>query len=220
MTGELSGPIRAARLAIVRRLLEAIENGDADGERRIFEALGRSQFHELYRELDRIAAEMNAVLSNVPVTNELSRLAHRELPAAPLRLNQVLELTEEAAHQTLTAVEYALPLAKRMETAATDLLDGGSDGSGRQALVRAVLETIAADAKLLKDRLSDVMVAQSYQDLTGQIMRPVARLVTQLAATLTESTEMASHDSAAVSTAGKKVNDQQEVDDLMSTLGL
>jgi chemotaxis protein CheZ len=237
MTTPESAPTRAERLSIVRRLLEAVESGDADSERSIVELLGRTQFSELYRELDRIASEMQAALSDVPVNEELARLAHRELPSARLRLNQVIDLTEEAAHQTLAAVEEALPVAHRMATSATEALaEWPAETASGNALrhVHDVLEAVSADAALLRARLSDVMLAQSYQDLTGQIMRPVVRLVSELADTLTQSlgtdatsrsaTEERSSKGSGPAVpglnSGETVSGQQDVDDLMSSLGL
>ena len=227
---------QAERLTMAQRLVEAISAGDEAAEHELADAIGRSRFTEMYAELDRITREMQDTLCNAGVTNQLARLAHKELPGAQLRLTQVMDLTEDAANKTLNAVEQALPLAQRMVNMANDTLVDGIGGSPAElpAEFRQVLETVSGDAGLLRERLSDVMLAQGFQDLTGQIMRPVVQLVGELTSSLEatlgivrdERPEREESDAKGHGPAIKGLNDgqavsgQQDVDDLMASLGL
>ncbi|HEX6999668.1 MAG TPA: protein phosphatase CheZ [Gammaproteobacteria bacterium] len=171
------------RLERARRLVRAIEARDERAERDAAEAIARQQAAHVHDDLRRIAAELRDALCNVYVVGELARLARRELPDAQLRLHQVIGLTEEAAHRTLSAVEASLPLADGMVSAVKEFLEAqagtAATDDARRALA-ALLERIGNDAVALKARLSEVMLAQSFQDLTGQIIRRVADLVAEL----------------------------------------
>lgn len=181
-------PDREVRLAQAEQLVAAIRAGDAAVERRITAAIGRQWTGELHRELARMTRELREVLGTVRVTDELSRLAHRELPNAHLRLTQVLELTEEAAHRTLGAVEESLPAVDGIAAEAKSVLARWpvtrSMRAGFKQEIRALLGAVATASALLKVKLSDVLLAQGYQDITGQIMRPVVKLVAELEAHL------------------------------------
>lgn len=168
---------RDEKLLHARRLLQAIEAGDVEAERQAAGEIARRQSLDLHEELHRIAGALRDALCNVHVAGELARLAHRELPDAQLRLNQVIGLTEEAAHRTLTAVEESLPLADGMVDAIEQFRESKSR---KRAVLEELLDGILADAGELRGKLSEVMMAQSFQDLTGQILRRVVGLVAEL----------------------------------------
>ncbi len=225
---------KAERLQLAQRLVAAISADDLSAEHEVADIIGRTRFADVYAELDRITQELQDALCNVRVADQLSKLAHKELPGAQLRLNQVIDLTEDAANKTLTAVEEALPLAQRMVNAANDHLERWPENSpGLDADTRMLLKAVAADAGLLRTRLSDVMLAQGFQDLTGQIIKPVMRLVGELTSSLEatlgkangagegQGPSSAGHGPAVPGlNADQAVNGQQDVDDLMSSLGL
>jgi len=176
---------REERLACARRLVRAIETGDEGAENDAANAIARRQCLHLHEQLQRIAAELRETLCNLDAAEELARIAHRELPDTQIRLNQVISLTEEAAHSTLSAVEASMPLADGISDAveryrAEHALPRGPRGKALGAL----LDGVAASAVELRRRLSDVMMAQSFQDITGQIIRRVAGLVADLEAVI------------------------------------
>lgn len=263
------------KLMHARRLLQALQSGDTYAEREAADAIARGQSLYLHEELHRIAGALRDALCNVHVAGELARLAHRDLPDAQLRLNQVIGLTEEAAHRTLTAVEESLPLAESMTEAveafraarqargAADVAKApaaGSKAAKRKAAsskgvkganskgaadpapaagddaLESLLEGILGNSAALKGRLSEVMMAQSFQDITGQILRRVVDLVAELETLLgrgrdadraaradvprrSESAGEGPPLPAAIR-AGDAVDGQQDVDDLLSELGV
>ncbi len=224
---------REERLACARRLVRAIEAGDEQAENDAANAIARRQSLHLHEQLQRIAGELRDTLCNLDAAEELARIAHRELPDTHVRLNQVISLTEEAAHSTLSAVEASMPLA-----------DGISDSierfraeyslprNPRGKALGVLLDDIAASAAELRRRLADVMMAQSFQDITGQIVRRVAGLVADLEAVIAKG-QAGGRPSAArrrSPNAGEGpalpgqgegiVSGQQDVDELLSELGV
>ena len=227
------------RLLHAHQLLAAIERGDAAAEAQALEALYGLHESALYSDLNRIAGELRKVLTSVPFTGELSRYAQSELPDAQQRLKQVLELTEAAAHASLTAVEKALPIVKSVTAAVGQFGESWRDAGlppQCESGLRNLLSTIVTETEIVEKCLSDVLIAQGFQDLTGQIIRRVAELVAELERLLSR---FSVGDVAAPKTEpdgdrlrrgtgpalpgrddGSTVRGQQDVDDLLGQLGL
>jgi len=115
----------------------------------------------------------------------IAKAAH-EIPDARDRLDYVAKMTEQAAQRVLNATELASPIQDRIEA------DAGSIASDWQAAMaasfseaqyRALAERTVAflgetreGAVLTKQQLMDIMMAQDFQDLTGQVIRKVTEL--------------------------------------------
>lgn len=227
---------REERLSCARRLVEAIETGDEQAENDAANAIARGQCLRLHEQLQRIASELRETLCNVDAAEELARIAHRELPDTHVRLNQVIALTEEAAHSTLSAVEASMPLADGISEAVTRYRAEHPPARGPKGrALGALLGEVEHNAVELRRLLSDVMMAQSFQDITGQIIRRVAGLVADLEGVLAKERSGA----AADETGGERsrspdagegpalpgggagiVAGQQDVDELLSELGV
>jgi HPt (histidine-containing phosphotransfer) domain-containing protein len=85
-----------------------------------------------------------------------------ELEDACARLDHVVVTTEQASHRTLDLADRCRALTDTLKTA----------GPLDQAQAQAVTE--------LRANLSELVLAQSYQDLTGQIIRRVATILRRL----------------------------------------
>lgn len=223
------------RLSLAKVLCQAIEAGDEAAEMDALENIGLLHGLPLHSDLQEIAAEFRAAMCNDQVSRELSRLVQRELPDAHLRLHQVVELTEAAAHQTLGAVEQAMPVADRIGDAARALRDAAQARRGSapedRAAAQQVLRVVEEDVAALKRQLADVMMAQGFQDITGQIIRRVGELVARLEAALSkgakrepegapDSVDLRRGTGPAVPGRTDVVSGQQDVDDLLSELGV
>jgi len=227
---------RDERLSWARRLVRAIEAGDEQAEHEAANAIARRQCLHLHEQLERIAGELRETLCNFDAVAELARIAHRELPDTHVRLNQVIALTEEAAHSTLSAVEASMPLADGIAEAVERFrAEHALPRSARGKALGALLDGVAASAMELRRRLSDVMMAQSFQDITGQIIRRVAGLVADLEAVIAKAQGRRSASGTSVphrraSNAGEGpalprrdadvVAGQEDVDALLSELGV
>src|SRR6185312_1770133 len=97
---------------------------------------------------------------------------------------------EEAAHRTMDLVEQSGPLANRTakEAAALaaswrEVAPGQIVGTELQSLfarVQAFLTAARADSEVVRTNLAEVLMTQSFQDLSGQIIRNVIKLVAEL----------------------------------------
>jgi chemotaxis protein CheZ len=201
----------------------------------------------VYVELRRLTAHLHGALERFRVDSRLVDIAEKEVPDARHRLDHVLKLTHDAAHKTMDLVELSFPIADRTAKAAANL--AALWQQRRQAEpslheLRGMLErtdeflaTARVDCETLRTNLSQVLMAQDYQDLSGQIVRGVMQLVVELEGTLGELVRLASdgterdesqrprstrtHGPAVPGVDnGNAVSEQKDVDSLLSGLGL
>ncbi|MDR0577523.1 MAG: protein phosphatase CheZ [Candidatus Accumulibacter sp.] len=166
------------------------------------------------------------------------------IPDARDRLAYVANLTEQAACKVLNATDVANPLQDELETGAALLAAkwdalyanamGVDDfkllaGETRAFLKNAVPQRTAAT----KEQLLEIMMAQDFQDLTGQVIKKIVAfaqgLETQLMSLLIETIPVEKRTESVESLLnGPVINadgrsdvvvSQQQVDDLLDSLG-
>ena len=230
----------------VAALAAALAAGD---ERRFLEeldALVQRRERTLFSQLRKLAGDLQSALERFRIDSRLLDLAERDVPDARHRLDHVLKLTDEAAHRTLDLVEQSGPLAERTARGAGDVLEPWKRFRARTinieefsrmvARMDEFLEGTRADMDRVRGNLSEVLLAQGYQDLTGQIIRGVMKLVAELETGLADLVRLSkdAHRTSAVSEEtrrgfgpavpgidrGPAVSDQQDVDALLSGLGV
>lgn len=199
--------VAGARAALVEKLqtaLDALEQGDEAGWRRELDAIAAWRTQPMMQGLGRLARELAQTLGELPPTDA------GELDDACSRLDHVVEMTEQASHKTLDLAEQCRGYATQLK--ATDL-------SADQA---ALVDSIGKG-------LSEMALAQSYQDLTGQIIRRVAGIVRRvhegfgaLGLPPPEKKQDKGSELAGPAVAGLDRNafSQDDADDLLSGLGL
>jgi len=176
----------------VDELAAALQANDDAAFRGAFDRLRGELNVELNPELKRITVSAQDALRRFREQARLEVLADQEVPDARRRLAHVVKLTEEAAHRTLDLVEQSGPLVDRMSTESAQLLEEWGLHGSRQLAVSTLwperacesLERAQRDADLLRRHLSQMLLAQGYQDLSGQIINAVIRLVIELESVL------------------------------------
>ena len=163
------------------------------------------------------------------------QLAAEGLTDARSRLNYVAEKTAAAAGKVLDAVDEATGLNAALAEQARLLaqrLDGEAATLPSPQEMAQVLREIASRAAKADDRLTDIMLAQDFHDLTGQVVARVVTLASELEVSLLKLlVEVAPEQAAAASPRrldGPVVDpkgrtdvavDQAQVDDLLASLG-
>ena len=202
---------------------------------------------EAFARLGSITREMHEALS-VLGANQLHNIVE-EIPNARDRLAYVGKMTEDAANKVLNLVEEAKPacddLAKRgdeLGAALTRLAQSAdySDEKAKGLLVTCgkFAHSTAQFSSKQSEVLSDIMMAQDFQDLSGQVIKKVIDIITrtemQLVQLLIDSSPEAVVSTKAAATEGTvSVDDhvlegpqtadnalkQDDVDDLLASLG-
>lgn len=236
---------REQRLEYARELVVALDEDESARATQLILELARDHDQDLFSEVGRLTRELHETLNSFLTDSRLPNLATTEMPDARERLNYVIEMTEEAAHKTLGAVEDSLPTLREIMAQAKAFKEAWERFRHRemsiehfrmlsydldQFLARVVKETHRID-----QNLSNVMMAQGSQDLAGQLIRQVILLVQEVENNLVEIVRITGQGrstikEAEVEASGRgygpavpSVDDvacsQDEVDNLLSSLG-
>ncbi len=130
------------------------------------------------------------------------------------RLRYISSLTEQSAGQTLNAAEAILERLHRQEARAMELMR-----VTRSAEIRQFLLGLTEDHRLSKADASEIIQAQAFQDLVGQVVSKLMLTVQKMEDSLVHLIVEDSKDAAGL--AGPAVTPQQQVsqDDIDSLFG-
>jgi chemotaxis protein CheZ len=166
-----------------------------------------------------------------------------DIPDVRDRLNYVARMTEQAAQRVLNATDAAIPLQERIDAGADEILNGWqstlkapfSEANYRDmaTLTMQCLADMRNDTNATKQQLLDIMMAQDFQDLTGQVIRKVTELAHGLEQQLLQllidyspaevrrEVNSSLLNGPQINPASKSdvVSDQGQVDDLLDSLG-
>jgi chemotaxis protein CheZ len=123
--------------------------------------------------------------------DKLVEKAASDIPDARDRLDYVARLSEQAAKRVLDATDTAGPLQDAVESRSADLraswqalLDSGADGeSDWRALAERSIAVMAENeraATATRAELMNIMLAQDFQDLTGQVIGKITSIAQDL----------------------------------------
>jgi chemotaxis protein CheZ len=238
-------------LAHAKELVATLEAGDNEQAELILDQMALARDSDLFKELGKLTRELHDSLSGMHADSRIADLAEKDIPDAKERLNYVVTVTEQAAHKTLNVVEECLPVAEKLQANGKTLRDSwqkfrkkemSSDDFRSLCLELDEFFDEASDQmSSIHKGLSDVLLAQDYQDITGQIIRRVIGLVQEVEGNLvslvriTGQRMVASGDTAETKEEDDKikavgpavpgvdtsdvVSNQDDVDDLLSSLG-
>lgn len=237
-----------ATIEQTRNLLKHLENEEIEDAQMLIDSLSGSNEEDLFVEIGKLTRHLHEALTSFHLDPRITDIAASEIPDAKDRLNYVIERTEEAANKTMDMVDSCNQLADVIATDSEELLQEWQKlyrrelepGDFRKLCKRieAHLSKNKNTAKELHAGLSDVLLAQDYQDLTGQVIRQVITLVHDVEESMVNMIKMfgsmdgytAAKDQTTVTKGveGPVVNKdkrddvvsgQDEVDDLLSSLG-
>jgi chemotaxis protein CheZ len=144
--------------------------------------------NDVYSQVGHLTRQLHDTLRELGYDRSIEK-AVGKMPDARDRLNYISTRTEEAAVKTLNATEAAKPLQEALETSAKQLsarwqqmMDGKlSVGEFKQlvAQTREYLQDVPLKTKATNAQLMDIVMAQDFQDLTGQVIKKLADTVQQ-----------------------------------------
>lgn len=138
--------------------------------------------------LGAITRELHDALRALGAAPELQRVI-REIPDTRSRLSYVGDMTEKAAHRVLSLVEEAMPKADihgARSRAFAELAARHAALSVPDPATAGIVDRFAAFgeesvsfAAQQKQVLSDIMLTQDFQDLSGQVIKKVIDMITR-----------------------------------------
>jgi chemotaxis protein CheZ len=122
--------------------------------------------------------------------DKLIEKAASDIPDARDRLDYVARLSEDAAKRVLDATDAASPLQDGIDASAVELsaawqslLDSGEGSAEWRALAERTIASLAESRSAVgatKGHLMDIMMAQDFQDLTGQVIKRITGIAQNL----------------------------------------
>lgn len=247
-----------------QEMLEALQRDDMAAVADLIHQINHARDETLYVEVGRLTRALHNALrdfhleiglhGNAEAKHELS-----EMVDARSRLNYVISMTEDAANQTMDRVDEAAPLAQQLVQESEIIHQDWQAFIARSAVtsdestaalferLERFLQGISSDAQGIHTRLTDILMAQGYQDLSGQVIKRVIELVSDVEESLVRLVKLASNveevagikpekveqtadkdDRQRIRAEGPQINQQNnrdvvsgqdDVDDLLSSLG-
>ncbi|AXS79156.1 protein phosphatase CheZ [Dechloromonas sp. HYN0024] len=202
-----------------------------------------SQQEAVFNRIGQMARNLHDTLGQLGY-DKLIEQTVSALPDAKDRLAYVANLTEQAACRVLNATDIANPLVEEMEHSAQALGQrwdkvfandmGPAEFKLLAAETRAFLnEGLPQKARATHTQLTEIMMAQDFQDLTGQVIKKIVSLAHELESGLmtvllevlpeTKRTEEVASlmNGPVINAEGRSdvVVNQEQVDDLLDSLG-
>jgi chemotaxis protein CheZ len=190
---------------------------------------------EVFQQIGAITRQLHDTLTQLGVMSRL-RSAADGLPDARSRLNYIANKTGEAANKVLNSVDHAKAEHARIARATRDMAERIVADPVRAVASGSLfnfVQDIEAATSRIDAHLTDIMMAQDFHDLTGQVVTKVVTLASDLEDSLVKLLLQAAppeqaHKAEAVVLHGPVVDpegrtdvvaNQGEVDDLLASLG-
>lgn len=190
---------------------------------------------EVFHQIGTLTRMLHDTLTQLGVMPKL-QIATDGLPDARSRLSYIAEKTAQAANKVLNSVDQAkadhAAISAATQAIARDIVADPVKAVASGAVYNFVRE-VEARTTLIDGHLTDIMMAQDFHDLTGQVVAKVVTLANELEDSLLkllvqvvppehrEKVDTNALHGPVVNPQGRTdvVSDQGEVDDLLASLG-
>ena len=242
---------RDSLLEKAQSLVSSLESAETSDEQleSVIDEINNLRDNSLFKELGKMTREIHDSIMNFRMDSRISDLASVDIPDAKDRLEYVITMTEKAANTAMAVIEEGSPVAEKLGGQASEL-KAQWEKFRRREMSPEELRTMGHDvegffdeSELMMSKLlsgfTEILMAQDFQDLTGQIIRQVITLVNEIETNLVELIKiqgetLVREDAEAESkeetklegpqVPGKESSDdvmkgQDDVDDLLASLG-
>ncbi|HAD48907.1 MAG: protein phosphatase [Idiomarinaceae bacterium] len=232
-----------------RELVDLLEAGQQNKANDKLDEMFDRRNDKLFTSVGQLTRDLHEALQDFQLDPRIVQLTEDDLPDAQNRLQYVIQKTEDAANRTMDAVEACLPMADDMHQKIDrlmpqwqKLMDNDIQLDEFKSLchgVDDVLKSCGSNMPQIHSLMTEVLMAQDFQDITGQVIRRVIQLVEDVEKNLIELLKLFGDDAKKVTKQEPKAADknqaegpiidadkrddvvhgQDDVDDLLSSLG-
>lgn len=153
-------------------------------------AVDGPQDEMVFNRLGHLARQLHDNLRELGFDKMLEETAREKMPDARQRLTYIAQMTEQAASRVLNAADIAKPIQDEL-LASTDALAARWDRMFANQLSVEEFKALAADTrahlqgssgkiKSVNAQLIEIVMAQDFQDLTGQVIKKVVDIAQSL----------------------------------------
>jgi len=205
--------------------------------------------NQLFQELGKMTRDIHDSIMQFRMDSRISDLAETDIPDAKDRLEYVITMTEKAANTAMGVIEEGSPVAEKLGSQA-GVLKAQWQKFRKRELSADELRSMGHDVEEFFDEsermmskllsgFTEILMAQDFQDLTGQIIRQVINLVNEIETNLVDLIKIQGETQAKEDSAEKQdeatildgpqvpgketsndvMKGQDDVDDLLASLG-
>lgn len=231
----------------VRELAQCVEQGNEEEADRLLDQIAKLRESSLFQELGKLTRQFHESLNNFRLDSRIAQFAEKDFPDARERLRHVVNMTAQSADRSLTAAEESMPVCDDIAARAEAFKAQWQRFTNRDMSadefrklsgdLNGFFDDLGQNTSQLKNNLNEVVMAQDFQDLTGQIIERVITLVDEMEDSLVELIRISGQELVpgevkeedklkgtgpsipGVDDADNVVSGQDEVDDLLSSLG-
>ncbi len=234
------------RLALAKDLVIALEQGNELEADKVLDKIAGQKESQLFQEVGQLTRQLHDTMVGFSLDSKITSMTENDIPDAKERLQYVITMTEEAANDTLNAVEDLLPVSATLNEQAAELstkwerfLDREmpfEEFKNMSAEITTHFQQSKGSLLQVQKGLNDILMAQGFQDITGQVIKRVIDLVQDLELSMVELIRLAGtgeQEKVQITEevlpgpvvpgvddkAGDVATSQDDVDDLLSSLG-
>ena len=228
------------QLEAAQALVKALESDDNEQIQHQLTTLTQIQESDLFQQVGKLPRDLHDSLSNFSLDPRLIDLAENDIPSTRERLDYVIKTTEDAAHRTLELIDQTLPLTTALQQSTNNINESWHQTSIEDEDIsnklKAYLPEVKQHSEQIHANLTEMTVVQGFQDVTGQVVRQVIILIEEVEDNLVKLVKLSGQKIEQkdikpvdpIKAEGPQinqqdnpdvVNNQDEVDDLLSSLG-
>ncbi|HEX5304750.1 MAG TPA: protein phosphatase CheZ [Dyella sp.] len=202
--------------ALPNELHELLNSAEGPAFEHALDSMVRQREQKLFRALGVLARDLHDAVRRLG--GELVQEGYPDsVTDARKHLQDVLEMSSQAAHRTLDFAERTRPEAEALAHNAAAVLAAAPTGD---AAVTALAQQASAFALSCNAGLNDMVMAQSWQDLSGQRIKKVVAFIGSVESSMLELVRLTGALSGREPVeAVEKINSQDEADRLLSEFG-
>ena len=174
-------------LAEAKALVSALEQGSVAYANELLKKASQHMHQELFDGVGKLTRQIHDSLTQMSIDERFSSLVSTSIPDAKERLSYVVNLTSQAANDTMDAVDECLPLAQKHQVTINEIKPSWErlkdcnikleEFKMLRDNIDRYFEQSVLDAQVLNEKLNVIFLAQGYQDLTGQVLQKISTLV-------------------------------------------
>ncbi|MCW8806599.1 MAG: protein phosphatase CheZ [Rhodanobacter sp.] len=196
-------------------LRDLLNSPDGPAFEQALDVMVRQREKGLFRALGQLARDLHGAVHRLGGDLVQEGMPHIVADARQ-HLQDVLEMSAMAANRSIDFAERMRPAADALADNASAVLAGAKESDAVDLLARQAGD-FAANCR---DGLADMVLAQSWQDLSGQRIKKVAAFIGTVESSMLELVRLTGALASGEATASvEKVSSQEEADRLLSEFG-
>jgi len=173
----------------IAELVRAISSGDEESASKALEMLGASQTTEIFSEVGNLTRTLHNNLLNLQnsLLKDSSDMYSTTLSDAPARLEYILKLTTDASHKTIDLIEEQAAIAGEGQKELANLKEKITEAHTQEELSSLIDDYVQGEygrLEKIKGSGLEIVMAQEFQDLTGQTIKKVIKLLGEIEGSL------------------------------------